>query len=85
MIAKNRILTILVAVLMVFAMLPATAAPTFAESDVDTEAPAIDMDSLTTTLPEGKEKVTVGDTVTFSASITDNREGYSHFLGIDHR
>ena len=73
MIAKKRLLPILVAVLMVFAMMPMTAGTVFAESDTDTVPPVINPESLHVTLPEGKDKVTVGDTVTFAVDVTDDR------------
>ena len=65
MIAKKRLLPILVAVLMVFAMMPMSAGTVFA-IDADTTPPEIDVSSLQVTLPEGKTEVTVGDSVEIS-------------------
>ena len=70
---KKRLFPILMAILMVFAMMPMTAGTAFAESDTDTVPPVINPESLHITLPEGKDKVTVGDTVTFAVDVTDDR------------
>ena len=73
MTAAKRLLPVFVAIIMVFAMMPMTAGTVFAESDVDTTRPEVDIDSFTVTLPEGKDKVTVGDKVTFSVKVSDDR------------
>ena len=70
---KKRIISILLAILMVFAMIPLTTGKVYAESDTDTVPPVINPESLSVTLPEGKDKVTVGDTVTFAVDVTDDR------------
>lgn len=67
---KKRMMAILVSLLMVFAMLPLSAGVAFAESD--STNPVIDLGSFKTTLPEGKDKVTVGDTVTMSMNVYDD-------------
>ena len=73
MIAKKRLLPILVALLMVFTMMPMTAGTVYAEADPDTQAPVINLDSFNLSLPDGKEKVTVGDTITAEVEVTDDR------------
>ncbi len=68
---KKRLFPILMAILMVFAMMPMTAGTVFA-IDIDTMPPEIDADSITLTLPEGKDAVTAGDKVKVSVGLTDN-------------
>ena len=70
MIAKKRMLPILMAILMAFAMMPMTAETVYA-IDADTTPPEIDVSSLKVTLPEGKTAVTVGDSVKVSVKISD--------------
>ena len=52
---KKRIISILLAILMVFAMIPLTTGKVYAESDTDTVPPVINPESLSVTLPDGKE------------------------------
>ena len=80
MIAKRRLLLIVAAILMVFAMMPMTVGTVFAEADVDTEPPVIDLDSLRVTYPDGKDKATIGDTVTLSMEVSDDRGVKSIYL-----
>ena len=70
MIAVKKMLPILMAILMMFAMMPMTAETVFA-IDADVTPPEIDISSLKVTLPEGKTEVTVGDSVTVSVKISD--------------
>ena len=73
MIALKKMLPILLAILMLFAMMPMTAETVFA-IDADVTPPEIDISSLKVTLPEGKTEVTVGDSVTVSVKITDTND-----------
>ena len=70
MTAKKRILSILLALVMVLTLTPMTAGTVYAV-DADTAPPAIDGSTLHVTLPEGKTKVIAGDSVTVSIKITD--------------
>ena len=70
MTAKKRILSILLALVMVLTLTPMTAGTVYAV-DADTAPPAIDGSTLHVTLPEGKTEVTAGDSVTVSVKITD--------------
>ena len=76
----NNLVAMIVAVLMVFAMMPMTAGSVFAEADPDITPPVMEYSSLERILPDGKDKVTVGDKVTLAAVATDDREmGYVRF------
>ncbi|MBO4863336.1 MAG: hypothetical protein J5517_03120, partial [Eubacterium sp.] len=66
-------LAILMAVLMVFTMLPSGGVGVVHASS-DTEAPVVDASTIELTLPEGKTTVTGGDTVKLSVKVTDASE-----------
>ena len=70
MTAKKRLLPILVAVLMVFAMMPITAGTVFADADLT--PPQIDGSTLKAVISSGGDTATVGDIVTVSVNITDD-------------
>ena len=64
----KRVISVFLAALLVF-----SAAPLFGSAvDVDTAPPEIHLDTLQLTLPEGKETVTIGDTVKLSVQVTDD-------------
>ncbi|MCR5543407.1 MAG: InlB B-repeat-containing protein [Eubacterium sp.] len=70
---KKRLFPILMAILMVFAMMPMTV---FAESDKDLEDPVVDSSTLNVTITgseSNERKATIGDTITFSIDASDNR------------
>jgi len=67
---KSSITAILLAVLMVFAVIPMSAGTVYA-IDADTTPPEIDAATVQVTLPEGKSEVTVGDCVTVSVKASD--------------
>ena len=50
----------------------------YAAETADTTPPVIDVDALNVTLPEGKDAVTVGDTVKVSVKITDDGSGVDY-------
>ena len=58
---------------MVFAMIPLTTGKVYAAAD--TTPPAVDLSGLSLEYPEGKDAVTVGDTVTLRISASEEDEG----------
>ena len=70
---KRRITSILLAILMVFAMIPLTTGKVYAAAD--TTPPVVDLSSLRVEYPEGKDSVTAGDTVTLKLSASDEEGG----------
>ena len=76
---KRSLLIMIVALLMVFAMMPMTAGTVFA-IDADITPPEIDVSSLQVTLPDGKTEVTVGDSVTVSVKVSDENNINSVYI-----
>ena len=76
---KRSLLIMIVALLMVFAMMPMTAGTVFA-IDADITPPKIDVSSLQVTLPEGKTEGTVqvtsaaGRTVVYTKAPSQGRQ-----------
>jgi Na+-translocating ferredoxin:NAD+ oxidoreductase RnfC subunit len=50
-------------------------------SDPDVTPPVITLDNFTLSLPDGKDKATVGDTITATAEVTDDR--YVKYVNIN--
>ncbi len=46
----------------------------YAEADADTEAPVINLSTLSVSISEGKTEATAGDVVTYSVAVSDDRE-----------
>ncbi|MBO4864676.1 MAG: hypothetical protein J5517_09925, partial [Eubacterium sp.] len=69
---KRRLMAIMIVVMMVFAMMPKSAGMVQAAADIT--PPNIDISTLSMTLPEGKDSLTVGDSATFSIKATDESD-----------
>ena len=67
---RNSILSVFVAMLMAFAMIPMTAGTVFAEDN----APVIDPSSITVKMPEGQDYICLGDSAEVSVKVTDDSE-----------
>lgn len=66
---KKRLFPMLMAILMVFALMPMTEGMVFAVAD--TTPPEVDLTTFKVILPQGKTEVTAGDTVKWTVSATD--------------
>ena len=66
---KKKLFPMLMAILMVFALMPMTEGMVFAVAD--TTPPEVDLTTFKVILPQGKTEVTAGDTVKWTVSATD--------------
>ena len=66
----KKVISIILSIVLMFSLMPMTAYAI----EADTTPPVIHINTLTMTLPDGKDTVTIGDKIKFSVEVTDESE-----------